>query len=429
MIKTESAAASGKINLKEKASPFALILIISLFFGWGFIHNLDPVLIPHLKQAFRLTDLETALVDFAVFIAYFLMAVPAGLFVSKFGYKNGILLGLGLFAIGAFLFLPAADTAKYFYFLAALFVIASGLTFLETAANPYITILGDPKNATWRLNLAQSFNGLAAFLAPILGGKFILSEQNKAPIQENPSMAQLHQHLLAEAAKVKGPYLVIGITLILIIILFLFTRLPEVKEPNHFAKANGFRRVLNSQRLRQAIIAQFFYVGAQVCILSFFIRFATSATNLSTAQASWYAGCAGLAFMLGRFAGTFLMKFIQPAKLLIIYGLSCVCLCLLVILFHGILTVYALIAIAFFMSIMFPTIFSIGISDLKTDTQLGSSLIVMSIVGGALLPLGLGYISDLTGNIHTAYFIPLICFAVVVLFGISQKKNRKSRFS
>ena len=404
--------------VNAKGYLFPLILVTSLFFFWGFIHNLDPILIPHLKKSFRLTDLETAFVDFSVFIAYFVMALPAGYFMRRYGYKSGIILGLCLFAIGSLLFLPAADTRQYIFFLGALFIIACGLTFLETAANPYVTILGKPETATQRLNFSQSFNGLAAFLAPVIGGKFILSGTNYTDAQLAAMIpTERDAYLLEEAGSVKGPYLTLGILIIIIAILFVFTKLPDIKENNAEADGSDIRHALRHRHLSWAIVAQFFYVGAQVCVLSFFIRFVTVSAGISEQEASWYAGGAGLAFMLGRFAGTFIMQYVAPHKLLMLYAFISMLLTAVSIFSTGMITVYALIGIAFFMSIMFPTIFSMGITGLGKDTKLGSSLIVMSIVGGAVLPLGLGYISDVTHNIQYGYIIPLICFAVVFFFG------------
>lgn len=403
---------------------FPFILVTSLFFFWGFVHNLDPVLIPHLKKAFRLNDLETSLVDFSVFIAYFAMALPAGYVMRKFGYKSGIILGLTLFAIGCLLFLPAADTRKYIFFLGALFVIASGLTFLETAANPYVTVLGPPETATQRLNFSQSFNGFAAFMAPIIGGKYILSDVNYTDVQLAKMLpGEKEAYLIKEASSVKGPYLVLGMLIILIAILFIFTKLPDIKEDNLESDdkdRNAIQKILHALRhkhLNWAIVAQFFYVGAQVCVLSFFIRFITSSAGMIESEAKWYAGAAGLAFMVGRFAGTFFMRFVAPNKLLMLYAAISATLTLIAIFGSGIVTVYALIGVAFFMSIMFPTIFSMGIAGIGSDTKIGSSLIVMSIVGGAILPLGLGLISDITHNIQFGYAVPFVCFLVILFYG------------
>jgi MFS transporter, FHS family, L-fucose permease len=402
---------------------FPFIMVTSLFFFWGFIHNLDPVLIPHLKRAFSLNALKASLVDSAVYLGYFFMAIPAGIIMKNYGYKTGILIGLGLFAIGCFLFVPAANTMQYAFFLAALFIVACGLAILETAANPYATILGDPKTSTQRLNFAQSFNGLAAFLAPILGGKFILSEKpldaaDMAKMTEQARSLYLHE----ETATVKMPYIILGTAILVVAAVFFFTKLPDIKDKQEKEKT-GFFHVLRHKHLAWAVIAQFFYVGAQVCVLSFLILFATKAAGITEKEASFYSGLAGLAFMIGRFAGTFFMRYIQPAKLLALYSVACILLCLVTILGSGMITLYANIGIAFFMSIMFPTIFALGIQDIGADTKPASSLIIMSIVGGAALPPVLAYISDRTNNIQNGYVVPLICFAVILYFGLKGHKH------
>lgn len=407
--------------LSRKQYLFPLILITSLFFFWGFVHNLDPILIPHLRKAFKLTDLESSLVDFSVFIAYFVMAMPAGYLMRKWGYKTGIIVGLLLFAIGSFLFIPAADTKMYAFFLGALFVIACGLAVLETAANPYVTILGPAKTADFRLNFSQSFNGLAAFLAPIIGAKYIFTEAgyNEAQVKAM-SPAAYDAYVTAEAASVKGPYIILGTVIILVLVLFIFTKLPDIKSDPDEEKSK-VSDALQFRNLRWGIVAQFFYVGAQVCVLSFFVRFVVVSANIDENAAAVYAGFAGLAFMLGRFVGTFFMKFLPSKQLLSIYSIICILLTLVAIFGEGSITIYALIGVSFFMSIMFPTIFSLGISGLGEHTKTGSSLIVMAIVGGAILPLLLGYISDVTHSIQYGYLVPLICFAVVSLFSKNVK--------
>lgn len=411
-------------SLTSKQNRFAFILITSLFFFWGFVHNLDPILISHLKHSFRLNTLQASLIDSAVFVAYFVMAIPAGIIMKKYGYKKGIISGLALFALGCFLFVPAANTMSYAFFLGSLFIVACGLTILETAANPYATVLGDPATATQRLNFAQSFNGLAAFLAPVVGGHFILSAK---PISDealfNMPVDAQQAYLLAEASSVKLPYLILGFVILLMAAIFFFTKLPDItdsEEPEH----PGFFHAFKHKHLTWAVIAQFFYVGAQVCVISFLILYATKAAGITEKQASWYAGAAGLAFMVGRFVGTFLMKFIKPARLLFIYAVISIALCAVTILGSGLITLYAIIGIAFFMSIMFPTIFALGIQGLGPDTKSGSSLIIMAIVGGALLPPLLGYIADKTQNIQIGYIVPLICFLVIAIyskFGINNK--------
>jgi FHS family L-fucose permease-like MFS transporter len=397
---------------------FPFILVTSLFFYWGFIHNLDPVLIPHLRRAFNLNTVQASLVDSAVYIAYFIMAIPAGIIMKKYGYKTGILMGLSLFAGGCFLFVPAANTMQYAFFLAALFIVACGLTILETAANPYATILGDPATSTQRLNFAQSFNGLAAFLAPILGGKFILSQNPIAEAQLAAMTTQVRDaYLHQETATVKMPYIVLGSAILIAFIIFFFTKLPDIKD-NEEKEKTSFLHTFRHKHLKWAAVAQFFYVGAQVCILSLLILFATRVAGITEKAASFYSSAAGLAFMLGRFAGTFFMRYIKPAKLLSINAVICILLCLVTVFGSGIITLYAIIATTFFMSIMFPTIFALGIEDIGADTKSGSSLIIMAIVGGAILPPLFGYITDKTHNIQYGYIVPLLSFAVVLYFGL-----------
>jgi FHS family L-fucose permease-like MFS transporter len=402
---------------KTKSDLIPFILITCLFFLWGFAHNLDPILIPHLKKSFTLTTTQSTLVDSSVFLAYFFMALPAGYIMKRWGYKTGIIAGLLLFAIGSFLFVPAANNQSYNYFLFALFVIACGLTILETAANPYASSLGDPSTSTQRLNLAQSFNGLAAALAPAIGARIILTKGYTEEQLGTMTAAAQKAALAAEAYTVKTPYTILGIILLCIAFLFFKIKLPDIREKN---AANHNTTILNTFRhshLSWAVVAQFFYVGAQVCVLSLFILYATASAQISEIQAADYLSMGGIAFLVGRFLGTALMKYFTPRHLLTSFAIVCVLLCLVAIFAKGMTTIYALIGICFFMSIMFPTIFSLGIQQLGPDTEMASSLIVMSIVGGAILPRIFGLISDATGNIQMGYIVPLLAFVVVAYFG------------
>jgi len=404
-------------------------MITSLFFMWGFVHNLDPVLIPHLKRSFSLSTLQASLVDSAVFIAYFVMALPAGFLLRKFGYKTGIIIGLSFFALGSFLFIPAADTHLYAFFLGALFIIACGLTILETAANPYASLLGPPETATFRLNFAQTFNGLAATLAPVIGVKVILIKGLSDEELSTMTASAREIALASEASSVKTPYLILGGIILVIAIIFIFLKLPEIKEEEEQGTADkkGIFHALKHKHLSWAVAAQFFYVGAQVCVFSFFILYATEAAGIDQQTAGNYAGYGmGMAFLIGRIIGTSLMKFIKPETLLVIYSIICVLLSAAAMFTGGQMALFSVIGIAFFMSIMFPTIFSLGIKDLGADTKYGSSLIIMSIVGGAVLPPAMGYISDVTHNIQIGYIVPLICFVVVFLFGFTGHKVIKA---
>ena len=406
---------------------FPFIMVTSLFFMWGFVHNLDPILIPHLKKSFSLNILQSSLVDSAVFIAYLLVAIPAGILMKKYGYKTGILSGLVLFAIGSFLFIPAANTQQYSFFLGALFIISCGLTILETAANPYVSLLGDPETATSRLNFAQSFNGLAATMAPIIGARFILTEGYSDEELKAMTESARQIALASEASTVKIPYFILGSLILVIAAIFYFLRLPDVEDKDKSKSLNVFR-ALRHRLLTWAVVAQFFYVGAQVCVFSFFILYAVEVAGISNVLAADYLGWGcGLAFMVGRFFGVFMMKFIASERLLAIYSAICILLCLIATFSYGFIAIYAVIGITFFMSIMFPTIFSLGIKGLGSDTQYGSSLIVMAIFGGAVLPLFFGYISDLSGKVQYGQIVSLICFCVIFAFAVKGYKVIESQ--
>lgn len=409
-----------------KKNNFAVILVTSLFFLWGFALNMNPILIPHLKKACQLSDLQSALIDSASYFAYFIMAIPAGLFMKKYGYKGGITLGLLLFAFGAFLFYPAAATREYPFFLTALFIIACGLAFLETAANPYITVLGDPETATQRINFAQSFNGFAAFLAPLIGGRFILSGITLTPAEKAAMTAQqFNDYLQTEASSVKIPYIIIGSTVLLIALLIWRTPLPEIAEGEEMETPGSISQEKN---LMLGVLAQFFYVGAQVCVSSFFIRFSERVAGFAEGQAASLLSGALLAFMIGRFFGTFMMKYVRPPKLLAAYSIINFFLLLLAVSLSGKISVYALFAVEFFMSVMFPTIFSLSIRGLGSKTKEGSSFVIMAIVGGAVFPLIMGRISDMS-NIQRAYIVPAVCFLVVFYFALKNINVKKVKLT
>jgi FHS family L-fucose permease-like MFS transporter len=394
------------------------ILVTTLFFLWGIANNLNGILIPHLRKALLLSNMQSTFVDTAVYFAYFIAALPAGWLLQKFGYKRGIITGLLVFSLGCFLFIPAAYSRTYEIFLAGLFIIGCGLTILETAANPYAAQLGDASSSTARLNLAQSFNGLAVFIAPLIGTFLILSGKSFSN-EELTAMSETarNSYLDQEAQSVILPYTFLGGFLLLIAIIFLLYKFPEFKQENQEKKSN-LSTALKNQHTRWAIVAQFFYVGAQVCVTSFFIRVAMSGGGADEITAGKYLSAYGLLFMLGRFLGSVLMRFIDAAKLLNIYSLISILMCTIAIYTDGQYVVLALGGLGFFMSIMFPTIFSLGIKGLKEETKAASSLIVMSIIGGAIFPVAMGYIIDQSNdNIQIGYIIPLICFIVVFLFG------------
>jgi len=406
---------------------FPFILVTSLFFLWGISNNLTGILIPHLRKALQLTNTQSTFVDTAVYLAYFLTAIPAGLIINKFGYKRGIIAGLLVFSLGAFLFIPAANTRTFEVFLLGLFIIGCGLTILETAANPYATKLGAPEGATTRLNFAQSFNGLAAFLAPMIGTLFILSGKEYSST-ELSLMSEVDKiaYLTTEAASVKVPYMILGGFLLLLAVVFMVLKFPEFKDENKDNSTSSIGQALKQRHLVWAVIAQFFYVGAQVCVTSFFIRMAISGGGVDEKTAGYYLGIYGLLFMSGRFIGTIIMRYIQPAKLLAIYALICILLSFVSIYADGKNVVLALGGLGFFMSIMFPTIFSLGIKDMNENTKPASSLIVMSIIGGAIFPVIMGKIIDNAGDdIQKGYIVPLVCFFVVLFFGLKGHQIKK----
>jgi len=412
--------------MTKKNNIFAVALITSLFFLWGISLNLNSILVPHLKKACQLTDLQSAFVDSAYYIAYFIVAIPAGLFMHKYGYKRGIVLGLLLFAVGAFMFYPAASTRLYGFFLFALFVIASGCGMLETAANPYINNLGDPEGATWRINFAQSFNGLAAFLAPNIGGLFILSGITLTDAQKAAmSPQQLNSYLQGESDAVKIPYIIIGLAVLLVAILIWRTALPDIKEHGeNNNERTDWASIFSERNLMLGVGGIFFYVGAQAAVTSFFIRYSKYVAAIQEKEAASLLGLAMLGFMAGRFIGSVAMRFIRPVKLLIIYSIINCGLLALAFTLDGRFSVYAIMGVPFFMSIMFPTIFSLSISGLGEKTKKASSLLIMGIVGGAIIPLVLGQVSD-RSNIRVAYLVPIISFAYIGYFALRNIKVKE----
>jgi len=381
-----------------------LVMITSLFFLWGFAYGLLDVLNKHFQETLNITKSRSTLLQAAYFGAYFLVALPAGIFMNKYGYKRGIILGLLLYAFGAFIFYPAAEASSFNLFLLALFILAAGLACLETAANPYVTVLGSPETATTRLNLSQCFNGVGSFLGPIIAAYFFFDAASNG---ENNDLDA-----------VKMIYLLIGITVLLVAWIFTRISLPEIRESELVsAEQSNQKPLFRHSNFNNGLIAQFFYVAAQVGIAALFINYCTESNiAISNAGAAKYLSVGLILFTLGRFIGTSLMRYFPANRLLAAYALINVLLSLLVILKLGLISVYALLGLFFFMSIMFPTIFALSIKDLGKHTKKASSFLIMSIVGGAIVPVVMGFIADqyTTAN---AYVIPLICFVIVFLFG------------
>ena len=418
---------------KAGAYLFPLILIISLFFLWGIANNLNDVLIAQFKKVFELTDLQSGLVQSAFYFGYFCFAIPAALFMKQFGYKAAVVFGLAVYGLGALLFLPAASIREYHLFLGALFVIASGLSFLETSANPLIAAMGPPETAERRLNFAQSFNPLGTIAGVLIGRQFILSG-NEPTEAEFAAMTplELDQFYTMEADAVRGPYLVLGLFVLAWAALVLFTKFPPIAGAQA-AKDEGpgrlsdFGKLLAKPAYMFGVLAQFAYVGAQVGVWSFMIRYA-QATVPGTGEklAAGYLVWSLVAFMIGRFIATGLMSFVRPGRLMAIYGIVNVCLCLVAVVLPGQTGLYALAATSFFMSLMFPTIFAMSLRDLGPLTKAGSSFLVMAIIGGAVLTALMGFLSDHSA-IHIAMLVPAACFGVVALYAISQTRPVPAR--
>jgi MFS transporter, FHS family, L-fucose permease len=409
----ENRTAAGSAGL------YAFALIVSLFFLWGVANNLNDILIKQFKKAFELSDFRAGLVQTAFYAGYFLLALPASFAMRRYGYKTALLVGLLLYAAGAFLFYPAAALRTYGLFLGALFVIASGLAFLETAANPLVTVLGPATGAARRLNLAQSFNPLGSITGVLIGQHFIFSGTELTPDQVTALTGGARDaYLGSQSGAVQGPYLVVGAVVLLWAFLIAAVRLP-VAEPDAGQRSGALRlrALLSNTNYLLAVSAQFFYVGAQVGIWSYLIRYAQQTIpGLSERHAADFLTASLVLFMIGRFAGTGLMRVVPPARLLAVFSSIALALVAVALFFPGHVGVVALVATSFFMSISFPTIFALGLRGLDDEERkAASSFLVMAIIGGATLTVLMGAISDAWG-IHRAMLVPIICFAVVRLF-------------
>ena len=412
--------------MNSKKTPLLpFILITSLFLMWGLANNMTDTLLAAFKKIMSMTDFQTSWIQIAFYGSYFCLALPAAILIKKFSYKTGILLGLGMFIAGALLFYPASITAQYGHFLAALFILAGGLSILETTANPYILALGPEETATRRLNLAQSFNPIGSIIGVALSKIYILSSLNKAGASARSSMSSgaLNKIQSEELAAVMGPYVGVAVLLFFLWITIAWINMPAASDTSKSIDFKStLKRLVRNKNYVLGVIAQFFYVGAQIGIWSFTIRYVMQELNVNEEQASNYYLAALILFTFSRFVSTFLMKFVTPGKLLIVAStLAAVC-TIIVITSHGVIGVYALIAISGCMSLMFPTIFGLASRGLGSDTKLGGSGLIMAILGGAVLTAIQGQVSDMTGSINTAFIVPLLCFVVVFIFGVVAKK-------
>jgi FHS family L-fucose permease-like MFS transporter len=402
----------------------ALTLIFSLFFIWAISSNLLPTMIRQLMKTFELSAFQASLTEASYWIAYFIFPIPIAMFMKRFSYKAGIILGLLIAAFGGLLFFPAAAIQQYWAYLAIFFIIATGMCFLETAANPYVTVLGDPATAPRRLNLAQSFNGLGAFIAAMFLSKLVLSgndfTRHNIPADYAGGWEGFVKH---ETDAMKLPYLILAGVLIVIAVIFIFSHLPKIKEGEHEEgdirgeKLIDFG-VLKRSHLRWGVIAQFFYNGGQTAINAMFLIYCCKYVGLAESTATTYFGLYMLFFLAGRWIGTSLMIKFKPQNMLVLYAVANVILCGVIIAFGGMIGVYAMLGVSFFMSIMYPTQFSLALKDLGSKTKSGSAFLVMAIVGNVVLPPLTGHVMDLNEHFyHIAYIIPLLCFIMCGYYG------------
>ena len=416
------------------------ILITSLFLLWGLANNMTDTLLAAFKRIMSMTDARTSLIQISCYgLGYFIFAFPAAIYIKRFSYKSGVLLGLGFYILGCLLFFPAKLTGNYFHFLGALWILFGGLSILETAANPYIIAMGDAKTGTRRLNLAQSFNPLGSIMGVVISQIFILSELNTASATQRAAMSasdlQSIQHV--ELNAVTLTYVTIGFLLMILWFLIMIVKMPRASDAGSSINLKPtLKRLMKNKNYVLGVVAQFFYVGAQIGVWSFTIRYAMNALNLENSIlpagktpeqiAATYYVASLILFASSRFVFTYLMKFFKPSSLLSFAAVMAI-LCSLVVMFgSGMVGVIALVAISGFMSLMFPTIFGQAVIGLGDDTKIGGSGLIMAILGGAVVTFFQGKVSDMTGSINFSYIIPLICFGFITYYAfISEKMVKK----
>ena len=410
------------MRMKNKNYTLPLALVFSLFFLWAISSNLLPTMIRQLMKTCELNTFEASFTESAYWLAYFIFPIPIAMFMKRYSYKAGIVFGLLLAAIGGLLFFPAAAIKEYWAYLCIFFIIATGMCFLETAANPYVTALGDPATAPRRLNLAQSFNGLSAFIAAMFLSKLILSGDTYT--RETLPMdypGGWDAYIQMETDAMKLPYMALALLLLLIAVVIVFSKLPKIGDEGRKSelkeKLIDFG-VLKHRHLRWGVIAQFFYNGGQTAINSLFLVYCCTYAGLPEATATTYFGLYMLMFLLGRWIGTGLMVKFRPQDMLLVYALANVALCAVVMAFGGQIGLYAMLGISFFMSIMYPTQFSLALEGLGEQTKSGSAFLVMAIVGNACLPQFTAYLMHINEQMYqVAYIVPLVCFLFCAYYG------------
>lgn len=376
------------------------LIISSLFFMWGFAHGILEILNPHFQESFHISKTMSALTQAAVYGAYFLMALPAGWITQKWGYRRGVITGLVLFGVGALMFIPGSRVNNFYFFVLSLFVIGCGLTCLETSANPYATVLGHPDKAESRINLSQSLNGIGWIVGPLVGGQ-----------------------LLFTGVSIAIPYAIVGIFVLFVAFLLCRITLPDPRRAHEADTKEKTKEVpMHTLAFGFGMLALFLYVAAQTGVNSFFINYAEESIHIEKETASMFLAFGGMGlFFVGRLAGSVLMNFIRPKWVLLACALLTCVATFVVVAFSGTISLVAFFALYLGESIMFPTIFSLALRDAGTQTKLASSLLVMTVVGGAVAPLLMGYIADSTGSMAKAFLIPLGCYAVIGSYAVTRQ--------
>jgi FHS family L-fucose permease-like MFS transporter len=406
-----------KSKLIAPETRVSFILVTALFLFWGIPNNLNDILIKQFMKAFELSRLQAGLLQSAFYLGYFLLALPAAMIMRKFSYKTGLLIGMFLYSIGTFLFWPAAYSGQYIFFLVALFVIASGLSFLETGANPFIAGLGNPESSERRLNFSQAFNPFGAILGVLIGTVFIFSgiEHDQTKVEAMKKAGEYSAYLESETMRVVRPYMALGVVIFLWAILIMRTNFPKITAEESAGENSAKARELLKQRhFLTGVVAQFCYVGAQVGTWSYFIQYSQDYTGIAEKTAGYFLTGTLVAFLIGRFSATVIMKFIKPGKLMGIYAIINILLISVAVTFPGWIGVWSIFLSSFFMSLMFPTIFALGIKGLGANTKIAGSIIVMAIIGGGVFTPLMGLIA--ARSMAHAMLIPLGCYCFITLY-------------
>lgn len=414
-----AAPASGKARLVERELAVPFILLVLCFAAWGAAANLTDVLVGVFRSIFDMSNFQSSLVQFAYYGAYFTLALPAAFITRRFGYKAGVLTGLGLAAAGALLFIPASQVLVYEFFLLALFVLAAGLSILETSANPFVIAMGDEKSATQRLNLAQAFNPIGANIGVLLGALLILPRLTSEASKTIMSPEELRQSQERDLSLVLQPYLGIAVVLVLIWLLIAFRKmhLPTAVEVEALPGGNVAGRLWKNRHYRYGVAAQFFNVAAQTCVWTFTILYAQDVVGLSAEASGWYLQASLILFLVSRFVMTWLLGIFRPTLLLLIMALFGVACCLVAMFSLNMLGLYAVVAISASLSLMFPTIYGVSLRGLGDDAKFGAAGLVMAILGGALLPMVHAAVMDTQGAAR-GYVVPGVCLALVAAYAL-----------